>query len=175
MTGRHGSAMSAADGVFTVKGLEEGTYEVRASKTGFAGASSSVELAGVSVRDLELRMSGGGDLVGRILGLDFDTLGQVEIMALQPTGSSSMVAGSVDYEGGYRIEKLAAGAWMVMAHGGGRSMQKSVTVIEGSEVTLDLDFGGGNTVSGSVLRDGVGLAGNRSMRKGSIAALRQAA
>jgi hypothetical protein len=67
-----------------------------------------------------------------------------------------MREGHADASGGYRVEGVFAGDWSVTARlANGRQVRKAVSIAEGArEVQLDLEFGQGATLSGSVRRRG---------------------
>jgi hypothetical protein len=70
--------------------------------------------------------------------------------------------GRVDREGNYRLEHLLPGAYRVVATvaGTGRQARDQVTVEEGAqEVRLDLQFGGGVTLSGRALQGDTPISG----------------
>ncbi|HYO12550.1 MAG TPA: carboxypeptidase regulatory-like domain-containing protein [Thermoanaerobaculia bacterium] len=120
-------------------------------------------MAGAPVEGLELRLATGGVLRGRILGLSFERLAGVYVAAsriVSPGTFEEARQGRVDFEGKYEIRGITPGEWTVGAESGGASTVKRITVPEGaSEVTLDLDFTGGLTLSGSVLRGGEPVSG----------------
>jgi len=70
--------------------------------------------------------------------------------------------GAVDYDARYRIANLEPGEWRVRAAlgGGGRQAEGRVRLpADAEEAVLDLDFGGGLTLSGRVLRGGAPFGG----------------
>jgi hypothetical protein len=151
-------------GEFTLEGLADGSYRVTARKEGYAEASTEelVRLEGRSVYGVELRLSVGAAITGQVLGLEFDELASVQVMAMQAGAAGVPSMGQVDYEGRYRLDHVAAGDWMVMANvgRGGKSVRENVTVEPGAaEVILDLDFGGGLAIRGQVTRSGEPVPG----------------
>jgi uncharacterized GH25 family protein len=156
-------------GQFTIEGLADGVYHVVAHKAGFADATTEVpmRLDGSSVHGIELQLSTGAALVGKVLGLDFDELANVQLIAMQMGGlqmgsAANPRLGVVDYEGRYRLENLAVGDWILVATvgQGRRSVREMVTVEPGAEeVVRDLDFGGGQAIRGRVVRNGEPVRG----------------
>ncbi|HEY4575335.1 MAG TPA: carboxypeptidase regulatory-like domain-containing protein, partial [Thermoanaerobaculia bacterium] len=153
-------ALSGADGAFRLTGLQDGTYTLRVSKAGYTAADlrgQTVTLAGASVSGLEVRLSGGGTITGRLTGLEFSQLSRVRVWA-----QSEFNSGQVDPEGTYRISHLPPDDWTVTAvvpdtplHAEGHvKLEPGVP-----EVRLDLNFGGGHTLAGVVLSNGEPLAG----------------
>jgi uncharacterized GH25 family protein len=150
--------LTGADGGFRITGLQEGSYTLRASKDGYASDPQGVPvtLAGASATGLEVRLSGGGAITGRLTGLEFSQLSRVWV------STSLLYVGRVDPEGSYRIPNLPPGDYTVTAlvpdtalHAEGR-----VTLAPGApEAKLDLQLGNGHTLTGVVLSNGEPLAG----------------
>jgi protocatechuate 3,4-dioxygenase beta subunit len=161
------SATSAADGSFTLDGVADGTYRLAAEKEGFASSRDGVEVtvAGSSVGGVEVKLGTGGAIVGQLSGLDFAELSQVRIWLV----SGSRQTGVVSPDGSYRIEHVAPGEQRVTASlpGGARQAEGRVTLDPGApEARLDLEFGGGLTLSGRVLRNGEPAVGLNVMVSG---------
>ncbi|MFL6293896.1 MAG: carboxypeptidase regulatory-like domain-containing protein [Thermoanaerobaculia bacterium] len=149
------SATSGADGSFTLDGVADGSYRLTAEKEGFARNRDGQELkvAGSSLSGIELKLSAGGAIVGQLSGLEFAELSQVQISVL----GASRQAGQVSPDGSYRIDHVEPGEHRVAASlpGGSRQAEGEVTLEPGApEARLDLDFGGGLTLTGRVLRNG---------------------
>ncbi len=152
-------ARSRGDGTFTLRGVKAGKYVVTASREGFAPArSETFEVAG-DVTGILLELSAGATLTGRVLGLEFDELGSLSLVAYSQHG---MRQGRVDFEAEYVFDSLAPGQWHLQAQvaGSGRSTSLQVEVPEGvPEVLKDIEFGGGFALTGVVLDGGEPLAG----------------
>jgi hypothetical protein len=152
-------AVSGAEGAFRFSGLKDGTYRLMARKDGYASdrRGDTVTLAGSSVSGIEVRLSAGGTIAGRISGLEPSQLSRVRVWA-----GSELHLGNIDPEGGYRIANLPPGNWLVTAvvpdtplHAEGRaSLEPGVP-----EARVDLELGGGHELTGVVLRNGQPLAG----------------
>ncbi|MEE8523978.1 MAG: carboxypeptidase regulatory-like domain-containing protein, partial [Thermoanaerobaculia bacterium] len=145
-------ASSGADGGFTVSDVQPGTYELAATKKGYAAAEldEPVEIDANPVAGLILRLTAGATLSGRVLGLEYDDLVRVEIRA-RVSGSATA---KPDFEGRYRIPNLPAGELTVQAEipGSGRQVRAKTTIPEGAQgAVLDLEFGSGFTLTGIVL------------------------
>jgi protocatechuate 3,4-dioxygenase beta subunit len=151
--------MSGPDGSFTLSGVEEGAYQLFAEKAGFArsreGTSVTVEgssVGGTSVEGIEVRLTPGGAVTGRILGLEFTDLSRVQVRS----GHEGRV-GQVRPDGTYRIDHVEPGEVEVVASlsGGGRQVEGTVVLEPGeAEARLDLEFGKGFTLTGRVLING---------------------
>jgi 5-hydroxyisourate hydrolase-like protein (transthyretin family) len=151
-------AVSEADGTFRFSGLRDGTYRLIAFKDGYAPdrRGTKVMLAGAPVSGLEVKLSWGGTITGRLTGVEFSQLSRVQVSA------NFMGSGQVDAEGVYRIPHLPPGRWTVKAVVPDTSLQaEGVVNLEPgvSEVRLDLQLGGGRTLTGVVLSNGEPLAG----------------
>ncbi|HEX6861879.1 MAG TPA: carboxypeptidase-like regulatory domain-containing protein, partial [Thermoanaerobaculia bacterium] len=159
-------ATSGADGSFVLDGVADGTYRVVADKEGFAHSREGVEVtvAGSSVGGIEVKLSAGGAIVGQLSGLDFAELSKVQISA-----GGSRQFGQVSPDGSYRIDHLEPGDHRVTASlpGGSRQAEGRVTLEPGApEARLDLEFSGGLTLTGRVLRNGEAASGLNVMLSG---------
>ncbi len=145
--------LSDGDGAFQIAAVAGGSYRVAARRDGYA----STELAGFEVEDqpiedLELVLRPGTEIVGSIVGLEFEELSAVEVEAERD--GRTILAGVVDYQGRYRVADLAPGDWRVRAwlRGGSREAETRVAVEPGVErLERDLEFGGGLTLVGQVI------------------------
>jgi hypothetical protein len=151
---------SGPDGSFRFEAVAEGRYRVEAETPGYASAAEEVRVAGASVTGLEIRLERGGAIVGRILGLPFQDLAQVQVVATAPDRPGQK--GQVDYGGRYRVEGLGPGEWKVIAALPAQSRQAGgvAALSEGrSEARLDLEFSAGFILSGRVERGGSPIGG----------------
>lgn len=145
------SAYSAADGSFVL--LEkDGTYEIWADKDGYAPGRTAepVTVAERPVEGVEIRLTPGGAVTGRLLGLNRAQLSGARVeIDLQPP-FQSMAA--VDAQGGYRIADVPPGDWTVTATAGDRTLSDRVSLPPGQgEAALDFNFPQTWEVSGWVL------------------------
>jgi len=152
--------ITGGDGTFRLGGVQDGTYRVSARKEGYAAFDPQAQMltvAGSPVSGLEVKLSAGGTIAGKLSGLDLSQLSRVVILA-----DGTPNRGRVDPEGNYRIEHISPGTWTVSAtvpdtplHAGGK-----VKLEPGApEARLDLQFGGGRELRGVVLSNGAPLAG----------------
>ena len=162
-------AMTKADGTFVLADVAPGNYTVAASRDGFAPAKSEAfEVAG-NVSGLLLELTRGATLKGRIVGLEFDELGSLNLVAFSQQGG--MLQGQVDFSGEYVFESLAAGDWHVQAQvtTSGRMSMLQVEVPEGvGEVSKDIEFGTGFSLDGIVLDGDQPLAGANVTVSGTL-------
>ena len=158
---------STGDGGFLLTDVKAGKYALVASLEGYATArSETFEVAG-DVSGALLELDRGATLEGRVLGLDFDELGALALVAQSERGD--LRRGRVDFDGEYAFDGLAPGAWHVQAQvgGSGRSTQLRLEISEGvSHVHEDIEFGG-FTLTGVVLEGGQPLANARIGVNGS--------
>ncbi|HSF39650.1 MAG TPA: carboxypeptidase-like regulatory domain-containing protein [Thermoanaerobaculia bacterium] len=160
---REQGAVSGADGDFRFPRVADGAYTLRAEKEGYltAETANAVTVAGVPVRDVEVRLDRGTRIAGRLLGLDLYDLAEVDVRARRDDGLGER-AGRVDYEGKYEIPDVGPGDWVVTAslRGGTREARGRVLVEPGAEeARLDLEFGRSLTLTGRILYGGEPLPG----------------
>lgn len=154
---------TAEDGSFRLRGIEPGTWRLEVTAEGLAQAAPDTryELT-ASLTGVEVRMTVGGAIVGRVRGLELDELARLDLSANLVTGGRSWRSGSADYEGAYRIEGVSAGKWRVTATlGEGEAMASGeVELAPGQpEARLDLEFASDLVLSGRVTLGGEPVAG----------------
>jgi len=144
-------ARSSSDGSFRFLGVTPGTYRARAEAHSLAAASppGAIEVSDQPVSGLEIVLSSGATVSGTIRGVAAEQLVDVSIQARGGSIGSSTSA-SPDYRGLYRIEHLPPGTYTVQARLGstGRQASGEVTLEADAGARLDLEFGGGVTLSG---------------------------
>ena len=133
---------SDATGSFRFADCSSGTYRLVALKPGLAtDRMSGLEVVDAPLLGLEIVLSSGASLIGRVIGLSEDQLGRIQITA--SSGPGVMKRGSVDHQGSYRLDRLAAGEWEVVAQVRleGRWIRRTIRLEPGEQETvLDLDF-----------------------------------
>lgn len=173
---RERHAVAGADGSFTVPHLLDGEYSLRAEREGYATTEipDAATVAGSSVRDVEVRLTRGGKIAGRLLGLDLYDLAEVTVRARREDGFEK--PGRVDYAGRYSVEELPAGDWLVLGslRDGSREAQARTALEPGGEDSdVDLEFGGNLALSGRVLLGGEPLKGARVSLAGQDVAVQR--
>jgi hypothetical protein len=151
---------SGPDGTFRFPDVGEGRYRIETETPSYASAAEEVRIAGAPLTGLEIRLERGGAVEGRILGLAFQDLAQVQVVATSPGRPGQ--AGRVDYEGRYRIEGLGPGDWKVIATLPSQGRQTGGAIsLDGNraESRLDLEFAAGFALSGRVERGGSPVSG----------------
>lgn len=159
-------ARTRADGRFEIDGVAPGWWRISASKEGWVQAEEAprIEVDG-PVSGVELRLTAGAAVVGHVRGVDLAEIARLRVAAgaedHAPYGSTR--TGTVDYEGGYRIEGLTPGTWRVMAIlGEGEGMASGVVELAPGqqEARLDLEVAGDVVVTGRVTLGGRPLSGS---------------
>jgi hypothetical protein len=155
------SAASGPDGAFRFKAVAAGRYRVQTEKPGYASDADEIQIAGTSVTGLDIRLKRGSAIAGRILGLDFQDLSEVQIVATSSDDRPGQ-AGQIAYEGHYRIEGLGPGEWKVIATlpSQGRQAGGQISLDDSQpEARLDLEFAAGFALSGRVELGGSPVGG----------------
>jgi|CXWL01.1.fsa_nt_gi protocatechuate 3,4-dioxygenase beta subunit len=145
-----------ADGSFEILNVKPGRYRLRADSLDFAPGElpDPVTVGPASVEGVVIPLTRGGLIVGRVRGLDFDRLAELQVIASSLDGSRYS-GGQVDYQGGFVIKNITAGTWMVMASAGNRQALARAEVEPGAtETRVEVEFGEGFTLSGRVSRGG---------------------
>ncbi len=157
-----GGAETISDtaGSFRLEGIRDGAYLARVSREGYAAPleAATVTVKGEDRLDLELQLSRGGSIEGRITGLEEPLFAKLRVVAFPERGDSIAGAG-VDHEGRFIISDLAPGRWSIEASvdSRGRRAHAQVKVGLGAPATVTLEFGGGFTLSGRALIHGAAL------------------
>jgi hypothetical protein len=181
-------ARSQTDGRFVIRGVEPGTYELRAEhpQRAPAKADEPIVVEGSDIDGLELRLDAGTELQGRILGLGFDELARVRVGAyrLIPTGSGEgplqpegdAHEGVSSFEGVFRIPNIPVPAqgqatWSVFAilEPSGRLVEERVTLRPSSRLdppSVELDFDRGLSLHGRIVDADAPVAGARVVVEG---------
>ncbi|HEX6862144.1 MAG TPA: carboxypeptidase-like regulatory domain-containing protein, partial [Thermoanaerobaculia bacterium] len=173
---RDRDTLTGADGSFVLAHLADGDWSVRAEKDGYATAElpRAAKVAGAPVRDLEVRLTQGGKIAGRLLGLEMYDLAEVNVHARREDGYEK--AGKVDYSGRYEVGDLPAGDWLVrgsLRDGAREAQARAALETGGEEKDVDLEFGADLTLSGRVLLGGEPLKGARVSLAGQDVAVRR--
>jgi protocatechuate 3,4-dioxygenase beta subunit len=159
-------ATSSADGSFVFRGVPEGEYRVRVMDGELSRWSvpDPIHVEGEApVTGVEVRLPRTASLRGRLVGLEPSELRTAEVRAMGTgAGGIRLLPGRVDEDGTYRITELTPGDWTVIALNQAHGLQAQGTVeIEPGQTgaTLDLEFGQGYTVTGTVTSGGEPVPG----------------
>ena len=150
------SVVSGGDGGFHLP-LEPGDYQLGAAKDGWVEArwEQPLRIDRETVEGVELRLRQGARITGRLSGLGPEELARVEVQAFSL--DHQVARGEVTFPSGYRVEGVETGRWEVVARldGGDRTARGRVEVaVAGEEVTLDLEFRSGVSLTGQVRLNG---------------------
>lgn len=129
------SALSAADGSFVLRAAHD-ARRLTVKKQGFASAYRELHPEGDPI-EVEVRLTAGGALTGRVLGLA--SLEELHVSGSEARSYFSASA-SLDLQGEYRMINLAPGTWRVTASAGDRVVHAETEIHEGEESRLDLTF-----------------------------------
>ncbi len=159
---RHYRATTDAEGSFSWPRVAGGGYSLRVEKRGFVPAYGvhGVQVVAGPAEDLVVVLRRGASIVGRIVGLDFEDLSRVKVLA--SCDEHPKQTGQVDYAGRYEVTDLGEGDWTVKASltSGSRQAQARVLLDGGvAEVRRDLEFGLGLTLTGQALLGPEPIAG----------------
>jgi protocatechuate 3,4-dioxygenase beta subunit len=153
--------VSDTSGAFSLGGLSEGAYTLRAEQTGFSpGVLEDLQIGPAGLSGVEIRLSPGHAIVGQLYGLENGDYTAVEIFAFNRPKSWGM--GTIGPGGSYRVEDLAPGQYTVSAEvaPSGLTASDEIEIFPGaSETVLDLYFKAGLTLTGQVLKGGEPLRG----------------
>lgn len=144
------------DGSFEITNLKPGRYRLRADNLDYAPGESpeAIQVGPLSVEGVVVTLRRGARLVGTVKGLSFDELNELQIVATSLDGTQ-YAPGQLDFRGGFEVKNVTPGAWTVIASVGNRQTMARVDVEAGVvETQVDLEFGGGYTLTGRVLRSG---------------------
>ncbi|MEE8526141.1 MAG: carboxypeptidase regulatory-like domain-containing protein, partial [Thermoanaerobaculia bacterium] len=160
-----------AEGRFEFAAVISGRYDLDAEKAGYGAVAleDRVAVLDASVEGVLVELPSSVSVTGRLVGLSFEELSVVRIAA---ESGQRTLAGTADYEGRYRIADLGPGDWLLKAwlRGGSRQAQARLLIEPGvRQLERDLEFGGGLTLTGTVLYGGAPLAGTRVTATGFAA------
>lgn len=141
-------AVSDAAGRFVIDGLASGSYLLRARKEGYAmSAEERVVVTETSVDGVELLLLPGVTVLGEVRGRP-ELWPRIQVRASWQTGRAFVLwlspteNTSVDQEGRFRLEHLAAGTWSVsLGTGPGGELHRSRSLfVKGDEGLVELVF-----------------------------------
>jgi protocatechuate 3,4-dioxygenase beta subunit len=138
------------DGSFSLR-VESGDYTMYLNRQGYVNEKRPGPIVrDAPVENLEIRMTPGGEIRGKIQGLELE-----EYASVSAVGSGVGAADQTDFEGNYQLSGLAPGDWEVTAGGESREVRGRISLQPGERAFLDLDLRlGPLTLSGRLLDDG---------------------
>lgn len=143
----NGDATTDGGGAFALEQVPAGTYHVMVETRAVAERSQEVKVESGRTTTVEVVLESTGTVVGTIRGLSASELETCEIF-----GGSGAVRPTLD--GAFRIEGMREGPGQVRAtvREDGRLRVVPVEVKAGETVSVEIDFGRGATVTGTVSR-----------------------
>lgn len=161
------------DGAFVLEDVPAGRWSLQAFAPGYQpGRASAVAVAeGEAVEGVEIRLSKGGVVTGRVLELRsgkpiLDATVRAELSGGEPSRPRIFVGdeggeteATTDAEGRYEIAGLAPGTWTVTATHPEWSEASVGVEVKDAPAAADLRLGRGGSVGGSVLAGGRPVAG----------------
>ncbi|HEX3555073.1 MAG TPA: carboxypeptidase regulatory-like domain-containing protein [Thermoanaerobaculia bacterium] len=133
------STSTLADGSFLLPG-DKGAHELVAEKDGFAPTETGdITVENRSIDGVEIRLSYGLTLTGRVLGIDPAAVSKILVRVV--AGSLREIQGAIDSEGRFEVPHLPPGKWDLYAQAGDRYASVELTPPAGlTEVVHDLQF-----------------------------------
>lgn len=150
-----GAVRVQGDGTFVVERLAPGRYELWATAAGWSRATETVTVEPGGTAAVTLTLRRGGSITGRVLGLGSAELERCQVIA---SGSRATPAPDGTFTvGGVRLGRTEVSALLIPD---GKRRSASVLIEDvGRPATVELDFGKGIALSGSVRRAGAPAVG----------------
>jgi protocatechuate 3,4-dioxygenase beta subunit len=156
------SAQSDHDGRFEIAGVQDGDYNLLVSAEDHAPSKArQINVAGQPVSGVEISLETGTAIFGRISGIQPEKFARVNVN-VEGSRLNGFSDAKVNHTGDYRLEHLRPGTYNVTARlsNSGLQAREQITVEAGQpEVRLDLQFGGGVTLSGQAVQGDTPVAG----------------
>ncbi len=163
----------AEDGSFALEDVQAGRWTVEAFASGYqAGSVSAVTVAeGDAVEGVEIRLSKGGVVSGRVLEARtgrpiLDATVRAELSGGESRRGMVLVGAeggeteaATDAEGRYEIAGLAPGTWVLTASHPDWSEGTATVEIKDAPASADVRLGRGGSIGGAVLAAGRPVAG----------------
>jgi hypothetical protein len=151
----HSSAVSAADGSFTIVDLDAGSFILRARA---GDGSEGVARVAAGQKGVVIRLQRAGAIEGTLVG--FTT--QPEVRAVRQAGFSPPAFATVDGTSAFHLRGLSAGTYQIAAIGADNDAQM-VDVAAGQTAAVTLKSRGSATIHGRVVdwKTGTPVAGLR--------------
>jgi len=144
------------DGRYELADAVPGHWEIRASAEGLASASKEIDVREGVPAAVDFRLERGATVVGEIRGLEESELENCSVYT--DAGGSARPSS----DGTFRIEGVPSGEHQVIAFEMTTRRSRSAAAVvpeAGESEPVVIDFAGGLTVFGRVLRGGSGVAG----------------
>ncbi|HYO79049.1 MAG TPA: carboxypeptidase regulatory-like domain-containing protein, partial [Thermoanaerobaculia bacterium] len=157
--GDHQPAVTDANGRFVLRGLIAARYTVTAFREDVHTEVRDVDPTKEQELVISLDPKPAGVIYGTVTGIPQTLGGKIVRRAVFVQSDEQGTEGLIDENGNYRIENAPTGNVFVTAQlestaGGRTSPRKSVNVVAGQQTRVDLDLGGGISVTGRVSYEG---------------------
>jgi hypothetical protein len=166
--GEHQSAITDANGRFSLSGLIPARYTVTAFREGGGGHAEVPNVDVTKQREVIINLDAKrrATIYGTVTGIPAYARGKMTERSVFAQSSEHGAQGPIDESGSYRIEDAPTGTVTVTAHlqwpGGNRtSSTKQVQIAPGESMRVDLDASSDVTVRGRVLHEGKPIPGAR--------------
>jgi hypothetical protein len=144
-----------ATGTAAFTGLAAQRYRVSVTAEGLAPASQDATVAGSQAADVTVVLKRGGTLTGRVVGLTREQLGRVTLSTRGGRGRAAE-------DGSFTLTGVPVGVGQVSAWLQPENKERTARFElkdPDTPVAVEIDFGGGATVTGAVRRGGRAAAG----------------
>lgn len=144
------TATTDSRGIARLEGLAQGSCHVSATAEGWATGTAESRVEPGAATEVTVTLSPAGVIVGRVVGLDPETLGRVDVR-------SRGARAAVGPDGAFRLEGVPLGRVEVAAHvyADGRQRRRVVEVADPDRpVEVEIDFAAGITLEGRATRAG---------------------
>jgi protocatechuate 3,4-dioxygenase beta subunit len=163
--GDYQMAVSGDDGRFVLTGLVAARYSVNANAGEANAEVRNVDPSKEKELVISLDPKPRGVVFGNVAGIPPSLGGKYVRRIVLVQSSEEAAEGMIDDAGNYRVENAPIGEVFVMAHlqaapdSTRSSVRKTVELIAGQPLRVDLELTGNVTVSGRITHEGKGLAG----------------
>lgn len=159
--GASGHTMSAPDGRFRIPSVAPGAYRLMVQTQGFHVPSESLplEVGDLPIEGLEVVLSRGATISGRVVGVEAAQMAGVQVTAADGAGQTAWA--TLDARGGFEMKGLAPGTWRVSVVSAATNQGTEATVEIGAGqrlVRLELVLAEGLRLQGIVLSNGAPFA-----------------
>lgn len=145
---RQGSVTSDANGEYALDSVAAGDQVIVFTKSGYVQTRKSVEVAAGKESRLDVELSRGFAVSGRVVDEMGTAVGQAQVRAMT-AGSTGVMPSTSDAEGMFRVEGLPEPRVTLIAHKVGYLEARVENADTASSVTLTLHRGG--TITGRIL------------------------
>lgn len=164
--GDHQPAITDRNGRFVLQGLIAARYTIHAYRDEMNSEVRDVDPTKQKEIAISLDPKPSGTIFGTVTGMPAQVGGKIVRRVVFVQAEERGAEGIIDDAGNYRIENAPTGNVHVTAqvesvNGGRSSQRRQVTILPGQETRVDLELGGGITVTGRVSHEGKPLGGVR--------------